>query len=148
MITGLRQRRAGKEAARRPLAQLRTAPAALPAGDTLVAAIAGALTGARSPDVRARLEDLALLVQRLCDAKAALAAGHAAEVAESERITAPVRPLVELARATSDAIGVIDAQLTSLDEAAIVRALARCEARREAPELRREPTRSTSACQF
>jgi hypothetical protein len=138
VITGLRSRRASKQAARRPLAQLRAAPVALPAGDALVAAIAAALTAARSPDVRARLEELALLVQRLCDARAALAARHTSSVAESERITAPVQPLVELARATSEAIGIIDAQLGSLDEGAIVRALARCDARHEAPALRHD----------
>jgi hypothetical protein len=59
-------------------------------------------------------------------------------VAEAERVSAPVRPLVELARATADAIEAIDHQLASLDEAAIVRALARCEARHEAPALRLE----------
>jgi hypothetical protein len=138
LITGLRSRRASKQARRAPLAQLRSAPAALPAGDALVAAIAEALTRARSPDVRARVEELALLVQRLCDARAALAAGDAGSVAEAEQITAPVRPLVELARATSAAIGVIDDQLTSLDEGAIVRALARCEARHDAPALRHD----------
>jgi hypothetical protein len=45
---------------------------------------------------------------------------------------------VELARATSAAIGVIDDQLTSLDEGAIVRALARCDARHDAPALRHD----------
>ena len=138
LIAGLRSRRARKEAERSPLAQLRAAPAALPAGDALVAAIAEALTRARSPDVRARMEELALLVQRLCDAKAALAAADPESAGEAEWITAPVRPLVELARATSAAIGAIDDQLSSLEEGAIVRALARCDARHEAPELRHD----------
>jgi protein kinase-like protein len=133
----LRRHRANTEAKRAPLAQLRVAPAALPAGDALVAAIAAALTAARSPDVRARVEELALLVQRVCDAKAA-AAGDAASAAEAERVTAPVRPLVELARTTAEAIDAIDHQLSSLDEGALVRALARCDARHEAPELRQE----------
>jgi hypothetical protein len=53
-------------------------------------------------------------------------------------ITAPVKPLVELACTTAATIGAIDRQLASLDEAAILRALARCEARREAPELRHD----------
>jgi hypothetical protein len=132
----LRGHRANVAAKRAPLAQLRAAPAALPAGDALVAAIASALTAARSPDVRARIEELALLVQRVCDAKAA--AGDAASAAEAERVTAPVRPLVELACATAQAIGIIDEQLTSLDEGAIVRALARCDARNEAPALRHD----------
>jgi hypothetical protein len=137
----LRHHRAKAEARRVPLAQLRAAPAALPASDALVAAVAAALTAAKSPDVRARIEELALLVQRVCDAKAAVAArddAGAAGAAEAERITAPVRPLVELACATAEAIGAIDQQLTSLDEGALVRALARCDARREAPALRQE----------
>ena len=133
----LRGHRANTEAKRAPLAQLRAAPAALPAGDVLVAAVAAALTAARSPDVRARVEELALLVQRVCDAKAD-AAGDAAGAAEAERVTAPVRPLVELACATAGALGIIDDQLTSLDEGAMVRALARCDARHEAPALRQE----------
>lgn len=134
----IRNHRAKTEAKRLPLAQLRAAPAALPAGDALVAAVASALTAARSPDVRARMEELALLVQRVCDAKAALAAGDAAGAGEAERVTAPVRPLVELASGTAGAIDAIDHQLTSLDEGAIVRALARCDARNEAPALRQD----------
>lgn len=130
------RRRANQLAKRVPLAQLRAAPAALPASDSLVAAIASALPTARAPDIRARIEELALLVQRLCDARAPLA--DAADAAESDRITAPVRPLVELARSTAEAIAAIDDQLRSLDEDAIVRALARCDARREAPALRED----------
>jgi hypothetical protein len=49
-----------------------------------------------------------------------------------------VRPLVDLACATAAAIQAIDQQLTTLDEGAIMRALARCEARHEAPELRQD----------
>jgi hypothetical protein len=137
-ITGIRAGRARTAAKRLPLAQLREAPAALPAGDALVARIAEALTAAKAPDVRARVEELALLVQRLCDAKAAMAARDAATAAEADRVTAPVAPLVELASSTAAAIGAIDEQLASLDEGALVRALARCEARHEAPELRQE----------
>jgi len=138
-LIGLVRRAKEKVAARRlPLAELRATPVALPAGDEMVASVASALAAARSPDVRARLEELALLVQRLCDAKAAVAGADAATVAEAERVSAPVRPLVELARATVDAIEAIDHQLVSLDEAAIVRALARCDARHEAPALRLE----------
>ncbi len=141
LISGLRNHRAKAEAKRLPLAQLRAAPAALPASDALVAAVAAVLAAAKSPDVRTRIEEIALLVQRVCDAKAALAAGDAvgaAEAAEVERVTAPVRPLVELASATAEAIEAIDHQLSSLDEGALVRALARCDARHEAPELRLE----------
>jgi len=82
----------------------------------------------RSPDVRARLEELAILVQRLCDANQALASET------TQR--APIAALIELARKTAEAIEAIDHQLATLDEGAIVRALARSEARREAPALR------------
>lgn len=136
LVGFVRQRRSKRAASRLPIGRLRATPAALPAGDALVATIASALAAARSPDVRARLEELALLGQRLGDAKAALAGTTAADRADSERVTAPVRPLVELARTTADAIEAIDHQLTSLDEDALVRALARSDARHEAPALR------------
>lgn len=136
-LTSWSMSRAAKRAAFRvPIGHLRATPAALPAGDALVAMIASTLATAKSPDVRARLDELAALVQRLCDAKAALATGTSAERADAERVTAPVKPIVELARTTAAAIEAIDHQLATLDEGAIMRALARCEARKEAPELR------------
>lgn len=131
-------RTANRAAKRVPLALLRATPAALPAGDALVATIATVLATAKSPDVRARLDELASLVQRLCDAKAALAGASTAEIADAERVTAPVKPLVELARSTAEAIEAIDHQLTTLDEGTMMRALARCEARKEAPELKQD----------
>ncbi len=136
-LTSWSMHRGHKRSAKRvPLALLRATPAALPAGDALVATIASVLTTAKSPDVRARLDELASLVQRMCDAKAALADGTSAEIADADRVTAPVKPLVELARTTAETIESIDHQLSTLDEGAIMRALARCEARKEAPELR------------
>lgn len=130
LLIGLFGGRRDLQAAKRlPVGELRATPAALPAGDALVAAIAGALSTAKSPDVRVRLEELASLVQRLCDAKAALGA-------EGELVAEPVKPLVDIARTTVDAIESIDQQLATLDEGAIVRALARSEARHEAPSLR------------
>lgn len=130
--------RAKRRARRVPLAQLRATPAALPAGDALVARIASVLATAKSPDVRARLDELAALTQRLCDAKAGLVGGSRADLADAARVTAPVEPLVELARTTAEAIEAVDHQLATLDESAIVRALARCEARKEAPALRQD----------
>lgn len=128
-VLGAFRRRRIKQAARRlPIGELRATPAMLPAADAQVAAVAAALARARSPDVRARLEELAILVQRLCDADHALAGGATAR--------APIAALVELAGTTADAIEAIDHQLATLDEGAIVRALARSEARREAPALR------------
>ena len=72
-------------------------------------------------------------MQRLCDAKRARRRrrGDASRVARAR-----CKPLVELARTTADAIEAIDHQLATLDEGAIVRALARSEARHEAPALR------------
>jgi hypothetical protein len=124
-----RHSRYKRAAARPPLGQLRAAPAALPSSDAQVAAVASALVAAKSPDVRARLEELAILVQRLCDANAALADGATSD-------HAPIAGLIDLARRTAEAIEAVDRQLTTLDEGAIVRALARSEARGEAPALR------------
>jgi hypothetical protein len=129
LVGVFRARRDAIAAKRLPVGQLRATPAALPAGDALVAAIASSLQTAKSPDVRIRLEELASLVQRLCDAKAALGA-------DGERVAEPVKPLVDVAKTTIDAIEAIDQQLATLDEGAIVRALARSEARHEAAELR------------
>ena len=131
MIGVTRRRGATRLARRLPIGELRATPAMLPAGDAQVAAVAAALAAARSPDVRARLEELAILVQRLCDADHALAG---AAGTPSDR--APIAALVELAATTAAAIEAIDHQLATLDEATIVRALARSEARREAPALR------------
>jgi hypothetical protein len=137
IIGAARNHQAKSEAKRVPIGRLRDAPAALPASDPLVAQIAGALAAAKPTDVRARLEEIALLVQRSCDARAELA-GDASAAAEADMLTEPVRPLVELACTTAGAIAAIDTELATLDEAAIVRALARCDARREAPELKRD----------
>jgi hypothetical protein len=124
-------RRDANAVKRLPVGELRETPAALPAGDQLVASIASLLASTKSPDVRTRLEELASLVQRLCDAKAALGS-------DGELAAEPVRPLVDLARTVTDAIEAIDRQLVTLDEGALVRALARSEVRHEAPELRAE----------
>lgn len=130
--------RANAAARRLPLGVLRATPAALPAGDALVAKVASALVAAKAPDVRARLEELALLVQRLADAKAARAARDEVSAAEAERVTSPVAPLVELVSATAAAIGALDAQLATLDEGALIRALARSDARPEEARLRQD----------
>ena len=138
-LTGWGTSRKLKRAAKRlPIGELRATPAALPAADALVAMLASVLTEAKSPDVRARLDELASLAQRLCDARAELTRASAADRADADRLAAPVRPLVELARTTALAIEAVDHQLTSLDEGALVRALARCDARHEAPELKLE----------
>ena len=57
----------------KPMAELRAAPAALPASDPYIRRMAELLASARSPDVRERLSELALLLQRLSDHRAHLA---------------------------------------------------------------------------
>lgn len=116
-----------------PLAALRAAPLALPASDPYVARLAEILAEEPAPDVRERVAELALLVQRLCDRRA----GRAADP-ELELVTGPLGPLTELACRTARAILAIDRDLAGLDEGAMVRALATSEARRE-PASRREP---------
>jgi hypothetical protein len=129
LISWLRYRRNKQAATRLALGQLRAAPAALPSSDAQVATVAAALAAAKSPDVRARLEELAILVQRLCDADQVIAGGGAID-------RAPIAGIIDIARRTAEAIEAIDRQLTTLDEGALVRALARSEARHEAPALR------------
>src|SRR5438067_1142853 len=84
-------------AKRLPVGELRATLAALPAGDELVALVALTLATAKSPDVCVRLEELASLVQRLCDAKAALGL-------EGEMVAELVRLLVDVVRTTIEAI--------------------------------------------
>jgi hypothetical protein len=136
LLSLLRRRRIRTTARRVPLGELRSAPAMLPAADAHVAAVAAALAATRSPDVRVRLEELAILVQRLCDAHQALAGAPGSSGGEAASDRAPIAALVDLAARTAAAIEAIDHQLATLDEGAIVRALARSEARREAPALR------------
>ena len=91
LIGYIRRRRAGYQARRLPLGELRPTPAMLPAADAQVAAVAAALAATRSPDVRARLEELAVLVQRLCDAHRALA-GDAPIARRSQRWSSSPAP--------------------------------------------------------
>jgi hypothetical protein len=128
VLGGIQRKRITRLVRRRPIGELRATPAMLPASDAQVAAVASALTAARSPDVRARLEELATLVQRLCDANRVLAGDATSR--------APIAGVIDLARRTAEAIDAIDGQLATLDEGAIMRALARSEARHEAPALR------------
>ena len=114
-----------------PLINLRRTPAALPAADALVARLAEALTQA-SPDVHEVVSELAVQVQRLVEHRAA----WMGERAELDRLTGPVTPLVQLFVEEVQALRAIDADLRTLDEGAIVRALAASEARAE-PRSRR-----------
>jgi hypothetical protein len=115
-----------------PLISLRRAPAALPAADQLVARLAAALTQS-APDVRQVVGELALQVQRLVEHRAAWTGPRQ----ELDRVAEPVAPLVDLIAAEVQALDAIDADLHTLDEGAIVRALAASEARGE-PRSRRQ----------
>lgn len=129
---------AAAEARMRPLYRLREQPAALPASDPLVARMAAMLdateAGPTPADVRAMLGELALLVQRLIDRRAELTG--LVEAREFAVLTEPVDPLItELERRVPE-LTRLDAELASLDEAALVRKLAAVDARFDEPATR------------
>ncbi|MBX7083632.1 MAG: protein kinase [Nannocystaceae bacterium] len=110
-----------------PLMRLRRAPVALPASDPWVARLAATLSSSTAADVRQRVAELALAVQRLVDHRIE----HHRERAEIELVTAPIDPLVQAIEREVSRIGTIDEELRALDEGQLVRALARSEARGE-----------------
>jgi hypothetical protein len=116
------------------LLRLRPAPAALPASDPLVERLARLLREPTAADVKERVGELALLVQRLVDHRLE----HARERAEIDAVTAPVVRLVELVERQVGRLREIDRDLAALDEGAIVRALGASEARREPRSARDE----------
>ena len=126
--------RGGRAAQRRPVLTLREAPAALPAGDQLVARLWSSIQGAQ-PDVVEQLTELALLVQRLADRRAELLGGARAEM---DAVTAPLEPLVAILEKQVAGLAALDRELATLDEGVMVRALAASEARGE-PAGKREP---------
>ena len=119
------------------LARLRAAPAALPAADPLVARVAGLLPEVRAADLRERVAELALWLQRIADHRAAVA-GDAAAAAEIDAVLAPVARLADALAAQVRALVDLDAELATLDEGALVRALAAAEARGEPPARQAE----------
>jgi len=121
------------------LARLRSAPAALPASDPLVARLAGLIEGVRDRETRARVGELALLVQRVCDHQAALEGGgsEADEVTAMALVTEPLEAVVKLVEGTVHALGRLETELAELDEGLLVRAIAASEARGE-PRSARE----------
>lgn len=120
---------------RTAIGRLRDAPAALPAADPLVARLAALLPDVRSPDVRDRVAEMALWLQRIADHRARLAGAAAAEVAA---VLEPVSKLVDAIAAQVRALIALDADLAELDEGALVRALAAAEARNEPASRRAE----------
>ena len=117
------------------LARLRAAPAALPAGDPLVARLAGLLPDVRSPDVRERVAELALWLQRIADHRARAAGDAQAEI---DAVLEPLSRLVDAVAAQIQALVTLDRELAALDEGALVRALAASEARGEPASRRAE----------
>ena len=114
------------------LFRLRRAPLALPAADPLVARLGALLGRDTAPDVRERIAELAVAVQRLVEHRARATAA-AAEIA---MVSEPMLPLVELIEKEVAALRTIDGELGSLEEGAMVRALAASEARKEPPSRR------------
>lgn len=111
----------------RPLLALRPAPAALPASDPLVRRLAAHLGDGLAADIREPIAELALVVQRLVDHRAA----NRGEAAELDRVLAPLLPLVDLIDVQVENLRAIDRELRGLEEGAMVRALAASEARGE-----------------
>lgn len=119
-----------------PLLRLRAAPAALPASDPWVARLAALLTADTAADVRPRIAQLALALQNLVDHRLT----HHRERAEIDLVTAPIERLVALIEREAGRVHGIDRELATLDEGALVRAIARSEARAE-PEHERAAIR-------
>jgi hypothetical protein len=111
------------------LFRLRPTPAALPASDPLVARLSKLGHAELPADVRMQVGEMALLIQRLVDHRAKL---EPHLVQEIELLTAPAEPLVGLIEQQVEDLVRISADLQTLDEADMVRALAASEARGEA----------------
>ncbi|MCB9561831.1 MAG: protein kinase [Kofleriaceae bacterium] len=123
---------------RAALGRLRATPAALPAADPLVARLADLLGEVRAADVRERVAEMALWLQRIADHRAEVAtrAAAAVDAAEIAAVLEPVGRLVDAIAAQVRALIALDGELAALDEGALVRALAASEARGE-PAARR-----------
>ena len=115
--------------------RLRDAPTALPASDPFVARMAILLQANPPADARPVLADLALVLQRLVDHRGAL---HGTNADEIDVVTAPVEPLVSAIESAADRLSAISTELSTLDEGAMVRALAASEARKD-PASARQP---------
>ncbi|MGH1341038.1 MAG: serine/threonine-protein kinase [Nannocystales bacterium] len=113
--------------------RLREAPVALPASDPFVARLSALLQADPPADVRAVIADLALMVQRLVDHRAALQGANADEI---DMVTEPVEALVGAVEQSVQRLASISAELSTLDEGAMVRALAASEARGDAAVAR------------
>lgn len=115
---------------------LRPLPAALPASDPLVARLSALLQGDPPHDVREIVAELALVVQRLVDHRAALV--HVNDARELAILTEPLEPLVAAVERHVVQLRELSRELEGLDEGTMVRALASSEARGDG-EREREP---------
>lgn len=120
------------ERTRLPRYRLRAAPAALPASDPFVARLAALLADDPPGDVRQVVGELALLVQRLVDHRGSFLG----DTREIDALTAPIEPLVAAIESHAAELRRTTAELATLDESAMVRALAASEARDDPPEKR------------
>lgn len=109
---------------------LREAPAALPASDPLVRRLVARVREGVPDDVRPRLEEIALGIQRLV----AHRAGQPGAEAELAMVTAPLDELVSLTERLVDSLAEIDEELARLDEGDLVRRLSRTKAQTEPSE--------------
>jgi hypothetical protein len=124
-LVGLRFLMGPRDPKLKPVLQLREGPAALPAADPLVLRLSR-LLGRAQPDVREQVAAIAVCVQALVEREKEIAS------------TLPIEPIVTLVEKQVDALAALDRELATLDEGAIVRALAASEARRE-PRSARQP---------
>jgi serine/threonine protein kinase len=122
LLTGFLMNRGPRDPNLAPVLRLREGPAALPAADPLLLRLSRLLAGPVEADVRDQVTALALCLQGL---------------AERQIAYAPIEPLVALVEKQVGALAALDRELATLDEGAIVRALAASEARRE-PRSARE----------
>jgi hypothetical protein len=113
---------------RAAIGRLRAAPAALPAADPLVARLASLLGEVKAADARERVAEMALWLQRIADHRASVAGAPAAEI---DALLEPVGRLADAIAGQVRALVALDAELATLDEGALVRALAAAEARKE-----------------
>ncbi len=106
--------------------ELRRGPAALPASDPWVARLARLCGPTLAADVRERVGELALTVQRLVDHRASLPELERREV---DVVSEPIEGLVTLIETEVERAQRIDLDLQGLDEGALARRLAQLEAR-------------------
>ena len=127
LVRSVRRDRAGLPG----LAGLRETPAALPASDPLIARLGQLLAAEVAADVRQRVGEIALLVQRLVDHR-----GDKRDNLELTAIIESLEPVVALVERLVETIGECDSGLADLDEGRLVRAIASSEARDESRDKR------------